>query len=237
MKVYRKILFVCLLAAVMAVVIPFTANASAIIDYSMSGTISITMLTPDLNEPIPGMGFEMFRVGDIDQTEPSLTYVPGGEFVAAGVSFSDISTASGSRLVAEQLADYADSNDIAGAMYITDTNGRVQVESLTLGLFLVVPNDFDSVSPYENMSPFLVSVPITSIDGASWEYVVSIFPKLETKPTEPTTQPTTAEPTTKPEELPQTGVLRWPIPLLAVSGVLLFSIGWAGIYIKRKKHD
>ena len=222
----------------MAVVIPFTANASAIIDYSMSGTISITMLTPDLNEPIPGMGFEMFRVGDIDRTEPSLTYVPAGDFVAAGVSFADIATASGSKLVAEQLADYADFNDIAGTMHITDTNGRVQVASLTLGLFLIVPNDFDSVSPYENMAPFLISVPITSIDGASWEYVVSIYPKLETKPKEPTTtESTTAEPTTKPEDLPQTGVLRWPIPILAVSGVLLFSIGWAGIYIKRKKND
>lgn len=35
-------------------------------------------------------------------------------------------------------------------------------------------------------------------------------------------------------ELPQTGVLRWPIPVMAVAGLLLFCIGWV---INRKKED
>lgn len=37
-------------------------------------------------------------------------------------------------------------------------------------------------------------------------------------PTPPTEKP--------PEELPQTGVLRWPIPVLAGLGVVLFAVGW-----------
>jgi hypothetical protein len=63
--------------------------------------------------------------------------------------------------------------------------------------------------------------------------------------TETTTEPTTsnlteapAEPTTEnttstAEKLPQTGLLRWPIPFLTGAGLLLFVIGW----IRYKKYS
>lgn len=44
--------------------------------------------------------------------------------------------------------------------------------------------------------------------------------------TETPTETTTETPTGTPEKLPQTGALRWPIPVLTVSGLLLFVIGW-----------
>ena len=37
-------------------------------------------------------------------------------------------------------------------------------------------------------------------------------------------------------DLPQTGVLRWPIPVLSISGLLLFSFGWV-MTSKEKKSD
>ena len=41
---------------------------------------------------------------------------------------------------------------------------------------------------------------------------------------------------TGPGDLPQTGVLRWPIPVLSISGLLLFSFGWV-MTGKEKKSD
>ena len=42
----------------------------------------------------------------------------------------------------------------------------------------------------------------------------------------------------KPQDptLPQTGQLNWPVPVLAVSGVVLFTIGWL-ICFNRKKES
>jgi outer membrane biosynthesis protein TonB len=49
-----------------------------------------------------------------------------------------------------------------------------------------------------------------------------------TQITEPSTEPATSAPKTAeiPEKLPQTGALRWPIPVLTVVGILLFTAGW-----------
>lgn len=53
-----------------------------------------------------------------------------------------------------------------------------------------------------------------------------------------TTPPTGGEPEPNPEDipdpdiplttLPQTGMLWWPVPVLALSGMVLFLFGWAG---------
>lgn len=48
--------------------------------------------------------------------------------------------------------------------------------------------------------------------------------------TPPATPPTT--PPATPPHLPQTGVLWWPVPLLAVAGILLFLLGW----LRRQKN-
>lgn len=50
-------------------------------------------------------------------------------------------------------------------------------------------------------------------------------PDKTTKPDEPTTEPE--------EELPVTGLLRWPVPYLAMAGVLVFIIG----YVKYRKSE
>ena len=54
------------------------------------------------------------------------------------------------------------------------------------------------------------------------------------EPTKPgTTVPT--QPTTKPEELIDTGQLNWPVPVLSISGLLLFSLGWAMLNFTKKE--
>ena len=38
-------------------------------------------------------------------------------------------------------------------------------------------------------------------------------------------------------KLPQTGLLWWPVPLLAIAGMILFGAGWTGYYRKRDKKN
>ena len=53
-----------------------------------------------------------------------------------------------------------------------------------------------------------------------------------------TTKPTgTTESTTKPEELIKTGQLNWPVPIFAIAGLVLFSIGWAIFNFGKKDEE
>ena len=59
-------------------------------------------------------------------------------------------------------------------------------------------------------------------EDGTYIYDVDADPKVElTKAPQPT--PT---PTPKPPTLAQTGQLNWPVPVLAIIGLCLFSLGW-----------
>ncbi|MBO7320205.1 MAG: Cna B-type domain-containing protein [Clostridia bacterium] len=58
-----------------------------------------------------------------------------------------------------------------------------------------------------------------------------------TKPTQ-TTKPTGEnESTTKPEELIDTGQLNWPVPVLSIAGLLIFSAGWVLLNFGKKDEE
>ena len=61
----------------------------------------------------------------------------------------------------------------------TDANGHSSAQNLDLGLYLIVETHVP-----ENVSvttaPFLVSLPMTTIDGTDWNYDVAVYPKNET---------------------------------------------------------
>ena len=58
-----------------------------------------------------------------------------------------------------------------------------------------------------------------------------------TKPTQ-TTKPTGEnESTTKPEELIDTGQLNWPVPVLSIAGLLIFSIGYVMLNFGKKDEE
>ena len=65
------------------------------------------------------------------------------------------------------------------AMAETDEHGHTGASELPLGLYLVVetkvPEDVTSTC-----NPFLVSLPMSTIDGAEWNYDVTVYPKNAT---------------------------------------------------------
>ena len=76
--------------------------------------------------------------------------------------------------VKNSLESYAKSS--GAAMPVTDEYGHSQVSGLALGLYLVVetrvPENITSTC-----NPFLVSLPMTTIDGNAWNYDVTVYPK------------------------------------------------------------
>lgn len=76
--------------------------------------------------------------------------------------------------VKNSLESFAKSS--GAAMPVTDEYGHSQVSGLALGLYLVVetrvPENITSTC-----NPFLVSLPMTTIDGNAWNYDVTVYPK------------------------------------------------------------
>lgn len=62
-------------------------------------------------------------------------------------------------------------------------------------------------------------------------------PTSTTKPDDTTNPTGEEESTTKPEELIDTGQLNWPVPVFAVVGLILFSMGWAMLNFGRKDEE
>ena len=62
------------------------------------------------------------------------------------------------------------------AMNVTDEYGHSSADGLELGLYLIV----ETLVP-ENVTstcnPFLISLPMTTLDGSSWNYDVTVYPK------------------------------------------------------------
>ena len=60
----------------------------------------------------------------------------------------------------------------------TDENGHSSASSLDLGLYLLVET-YVPENVFNTTAPFFVSLPTTTIDGADWNYDLTIYPKNE----------------------------------------------------------
>ena len=65
------------------------------------------------------------------------------------------------------------------AMPETDENGYSRVEGLSQGLYLLVETRVPE-NVTATTAPFLVSLPMTTVDGSDWNYDVTLYPKNET---------------------------------------------------------
>ena len=96
-------------------------------------------------------------------------------------------------------------------------NGVVTFDGLELGLYLIVQTK--TLSGYEKITPFLVSVPLWDKDH--YLYEISVSEKFELKKA-----PSTPDSPDKPgDTLPQTGQVNWPVPVLLTLGLVLIVSG------------
>ena len=65
------------------------------------------------------------------------------------------------------------------AMTETDATGHTSTSNMEQGLYLVVETRVPE-NVTSTCNPFLVSLPMTSIDGAAWNYDVTVYPKNQT---------------------------------------------------------
>lgn len=192
-----------------------TAYAHEVPDTSRGGSITITMTYE--NKAVPGGTLTLYRVGTVAEDDGNYSFALTGEFTGSHADLTDPSSPD----LAKSLAQYVSNQKLAGMTEIIGNDGKVSFSDLELGLYLLVQTD--AASGYHSADPFLVSVPM--YEDGTYLYDVDGTPKVELEkrptPTTPSSPTTPSIPT-----LPQTGQLNWPIPILAILGLMMFSVGW-----------
>lgn len=168
--------------------------------------------------------------------KPNIQYTVLPKYKELDCNWGDLS-AEESHTKAKELASIAMEEDYI-ASTVTDGQGKASFYNLDAALYLVVRTNAAPQNQSYFADPFLVSVPLLWEGEA--DYVVNTSlkygwsqqePDNPIEPISPQKPENPDKPASGDPKLPQTGQLKWPIPVLLIIGSILILIGW-----KEHKH-
>lgn len=189
MKKFKKLLAGLLAGAMMLgsmSVTAFAATTPATIDTTLKGSLTIhkyeyngtggtagTGLESDATNKVPsdakaleGAGFTIYKVAGVDDLTDYYSTNP--------TDLPDVNT-----YVTDGKINSAYADKKVGDEVKTDSNGIAEFKALDLGFYVVI----ETTTPDKVTTPavpFLVSIPMTTVDGDNWLYDVHVFPKNKT---------------------------------------------------------
>ena len=206
-----------------------TAFATEVPDLTKNGSLTFTMDWE--NKPLNSGSLSIYKVGNIVADRSLYHFELIDALADSKLSLEKVDAPN----LAKDLAILALKKNLT-EIKTHIKNGKAVFSDVAPGLYVVMQNAEDASNGFAPINPFLISVP--RYENGVYELDVTADPKVpfETIPSDPS-DPTKPKPT-KPSgpTLPQTGQLNWPVPLLAVSGVALFAVGWI-LFSGRKKDD
>lgn len=225
----NRCLSILMMAMVFFCSLGFTVLAHDVPNEARKGSITINMRYK--GEPVSGGTLTLFKVGDVSESDGNYSFVLSKDFADSNAPLDDLESTS----LPGKLEDYAKLKGLKGSTLKIDNAGKVVFKDLSLGVYLAVQNK--AAKGYSKAASFLVTVPMHDEDG-NYLYDVDASPKVEIDRKEPTPPGPPGNPPkgdTPPPRLPQTGQLNWPIPVMAITGLLLFAVGW--MIRSRKEKD
>lgn len=218
MKKITKMIYVLLTLLLICFMDMTVLAAGDVPDLDRTGSVSVVLRCTDTGELVSGGALALYRVADAVEDDGNFSFAYTDVFENCGYSLEDIQ----SETLASSLADWADENKIEKTVRGISAYGTAFFPGLQTGLYLITQQS--ASEGYNEVKPFLVSVPIQATEGSGWVYDVDAGPKVEIVKGQPQTPVQPSDP--RDSRLPQTGQLNWPVPVLTIAGVLLFSIGW-----------
>ena len=192
-----------------------TALAHPVPDLTTNG--SITFLMDYSDQPLKNGKLNLFKVGEIVEDNGDYSFGPVAAFADQELDYTNITDL----VFAQELLTLAKETELEKITAPIE-EGEVVFADLVPGLYVVWQDKEDATEGFEPIAPFLISCPRFQNN----EYISDVV--AEPKVGFETVPPTTAPP---PGKLPQTGQLNWPVPVLAISGAVLFILGfvmWTG---------
>lgn len=163
----HKCLSLCL-ALLLLAALPLTALAQPF-DYSQTGSISVTLVSPTPEQPMAGAELSVFHVADAGiNSYGNLNYIYTEPFASCGHSLDDPDLVS-------KLDAFVSARQIPGRKMVTDAQGNALWTELPLGLYLV--KQTGAAEGFAPCDPFLVTVPMETDED--YQYHVNASPKTD----------------------------------------------------------
>lgn len=217
MKMYKHIcmMMICLLMLCSL----GTASAYAVTMIDKDKPVSLELTYKYNGEALTGTDFDLYHVAEIDAYGELIATAP---FTSFDVNIYGENDKAWENLTNE-LASYVKANKVSVADYgKVDNNGRAifpnNTDDLKQGLYLVVGHSVVKDGTIYETVPFLVLLPSIDDDTKDWTYEVTAFPK-------PGEQSNPEPPTPNEPNLPQTGQLWWPVPMMVMVGLVFIIAG------------
>ncbi len=238
MKLKLKIITILILVLATALNFSVFTSASEKINLCKLGSVTITSQIDDV--VVPGGHITLYKVGEINITVNGYCFAPIDCLADYAQYFDDLKFSSDDACAIAENVKERLVKPIAEE-HIGD-DGKVSFKNLSLDLYLVVE---DEPAPgYEEFDPFLVPLPYANeeelVYDLSAEPKIRVANFISTDVTDVTDDngKTTANPNGNTDntvvDLPKTGQLWWPVPLLASAGLLFFIVG---IVMSRRKNS
>lgn len=215
-RIYRYYLIVVL-------VFCLTINIFAAGPINMDRTGSIIVLMEYNDDAVSGGTLTLYHVAELFWSDDQYVFEFTQPFEDCNLSLTELDN----QEIAFEYSEFVIDHSILGITKRIDMDGQAEFEDLPLGLYLIVQED--AAAGYFPITPFLISVPMNS--EGEWIYDVDATPKIDIE-----REPTPEEPPL-PSDIPQTGQLKWPVPVLAISGVVFFALGWVLCFRRKNKRD
>lgn len=210
------------LVTIIAIFMLLVLNISVFAYATEEGKINFVAVESTTKESISNLTVNIYKIGVKNENE-DFEYSEGFEG-----SNLDVNTFTESNI--NTIKEYALKNAKPVYSQTTDAKGTFTISNLQVGAYLLVQS---SNTDKYTMQTMLVQIP--EVNGNSeFNYNVTVKPKVVNNPVIPTPGQPAPEKVTD-NVLPYTGVLSWPIPVLVIVGIVIFSIGWLKVYTDSKK--
>lgn len=226
-----------LLAVLLAAALAPAAWGAPLLDPAAECSLRLECRYED--RALSGAAARIFRVADVDERA---AYTLTAAFAPSGVALTELDSGGQWLAAATELSAWAERHSLPPqAEQVADSRGTAVFSSLKAGLYLVELPPLRTAAGTYTFTAFLAAVPV--LEDEVWSSAAVAQPKvafdgaqepsMPDRPA-PDTPQQPEQPETPEERLPQTGQLRWPVPVLAAAGMGLLALGTR--LIRRKAH-
>lgn len=181
----KKLVSVLAVLTLILMLVP-AAFADTSVNLDRTGSIEVSLLDNSTGTRLTGFALMLYRVADVYDTGAQLGCRYTSDFTHCGIALENINDPQ----LASHLAKYASDQKLTCAKRMADSD-TVLFDALQTGLYLIVQDG--AIDRYYQMSPFLVSLPMTGSNGNEWVYDISAKPKAEKLPEKPADKKLTVE--------------------------------------------
>ena len=217
-----------ILSILLALVLLFVlaVNASAASEILPLGKGSLTLVMSYDGQALKDGSVNILRIGSVEEVDKKKydfrIFAPLGRESITQEELYDPD-------VAKELLKTGKKQYTENILSAPVLDGSVVFKDLDSGLYVVWQEEADACNGLSAFQPFLISVPRWQYDHYDLNVVAAPKVPMNPEPFEPPPPPP------PPPELPKTGQLNWPIPVMAVLGAMLMVIGL--ILCRNRKRD